>query len=117
MNFCFYQSVRSVPLDLHEPATVYRFSWWQRFRLVELPFSAIGLVWNSMMSMAGGWFFLATIEGLEIGGVRYWSPGVGSYIKAATSGDEWDWQALFLGVGAMVLMIVLLDQLLWRPVV
>jgi NitT/TauT family transport system permease protein len=117
MTFSFYQSVRSVPQDMHEAATVYRFSWWERFKWVELPYSGMGLVWNSMMSMAGGWFFLATIEGLEIGGHHYWSPGIGSYIKQATSGDHWDWGALVGGVVAMVLMIVLLDQLLWRPVV
>jgi NitT/TauT family transport system permease protein len=117
MTFSFYQSVRSVPQDMHEAATVYRFTWWERFKWVELPYSAMGLVWNSMMSMAGGWFFLATIEGLEIGGHRYWSPGIGSYIKQAISGDQWDWSALVAGVIAMGLMIVLLDQLVWRPVV
>ena len=117
MTFSFYQSVRSVPVDMQEAATVYRFSWWQRFRWVELPFSMIGLIWNSMMSMAGGWFFLATVEGLEIGGRKYWLPGIGSYIHAASTGDHWDWGAIGLGVLAMVLMIVALDQLLWRPVV
>ena len=117
MTFSFYQSVRSVPVDMQEAATVYRFSWWQRFRWVELPFSAIGLIWNSMMSMAGGWFFLATVEGLEIGDHKYWLPGVGSYIHAASTGAHWDWQAIGLGVLAMMLMIVALDQLLWRPVV
>ncbi len=117
MTFSFYQSVRSVPMDMHEAATVYRFSWWQRFRWVELPFSTIGLIWNSMMSMAGGWFFLATVEGLEIGGKKYWLPGIGSYIHAASSGKNWDWAAIGMGVLAMVLMIVALDQLLWRPVV
>ncbi len=117
MTFSFYQSVRSVPMDMHEAATVYRFSWWQRFKWVELPFSTIGLVWNSMMSMAGGWFFLATVEGLEIGGKKFWLPGIGSYIHAASSGPHWDWAAIGMGVLAMVLMIVALDQLLWRPVV
>ncbi len=67
MTFSFYQSVRSVPSDMHEAATVYRFSWWRRFKWVELPFSTIGLIWNSMMSFAGGWFFLAAVEGLDIG--------------------------------------------------
>jgi NitT/TauT family transport system permease protein len=117
MTFSFYQSVRSVPADMQEAATVYRFSWWQRFRWVELPFSTIGLIWNSMMSMAGGWFFLATVEGLEFGGKKYWLPGIGSYIHAASTGDHWNWQAIGLGVLSMVLMIVALDQLLWRPVV
>jgi NitT/TauT family transport system permease protein len=117
MTFSFYQSVRSVPADLHEAATVYRFDWWQRYRWVELPFAGMGLVWNSMMSMAGGWFFLATIEGLEIGGKPYWTPGIGSYIHKASSGPHWDWWAIVWGVLAMVIMIVGLDQFLWRPVV
>ncbi len=117
MTFSFYQSVRTVPQDMHEAATVYRFGWWQRFRLVEVPYATMGLVWNSMMSMAGGWFFLVAIEGLEIGGRPYWSPGIGSYIKAASASDPMNWTALLSGIGAMVLMIVALDQLLWRPVV
>jgi len=117
MTFSFYQSVRSVPADMHEAATVYRFSWWERYRWVELPFSGMGLVWNSMMSMAGGWFFLAVIEGLEIGGNKYWTPGIGSYIHKASSGEHWDWWAIVWGVLAMMLMIVALDQFLWRPVV
>ncbi len=117
MTFSFYQSVRSVPPDMHEAATVYRFNWWERYRWVELPFAGMGLVWNSMMSMAGGWFFLATIEGLEIGGKPYWTPGIGSYIHKAASGGHWDWWAIVWGVLAMVLMIVGLDQFLWRPVV
>ena len=94
MTFSFYQSVRSVPQDMHEAATVYRFSWWQRFKWVELPFSTIGLIWNSMMSMAGGWFFLATVEGLEIGGKKFWLPGIGSYIHAAVQRPDWDWPAI-----------------------
>jgi NitT/TauT family transport system permease protein len=117
MTFSFYQSVRSVPADLQEAATVYRFTWWERYRWVELPFSGMGLVWNSMMSMAGGWFFLATIEGLEIGGKQLWTPGIGSYIHKASSGEQWDWAAILWGVFAMMVMIVGLDQFLWRPVV
>src|SRR5262249_46344303 len=117
MTFSFYQSVRSVPEAMQEAATLYRFGWWQRFKWVEVPYATMGLVLNSMMSMAGGWFFLMTIEGLEIGGEKYWSPGIGSYIKAATTGDRWDWGAIVAGVMAMTLMIVALDQLLWRPVV
>jgi NitT/TauT family transport system permease protein len=119
MTFSFYQSVRSVPADMQEAATVYRFNWSERFRKVELPFSGMGLVWNSMMSMAGGWFFLATIEGLEIGGKPYWIPGIGSYIHKASNGPTRDWNlgAILGGVCAMVLMIVALDQFVWRPVV
>jgi NitT/TauT family transport system permease protein len=117
MTFSFYQSVRSVPEDMREAATVYRFSWWRRFKGVEVPFATMGLVLNSMMSMAGGWFFLMAIEGLKIGDDTYWSPGIGSYIKKATTGGTWDWSAIVAGVVAMTLMIVALDQLLWRPVV
>jgi NitT/TauT family transport system permease protein len=117
MTFSFYQSVRSVPEAMQEAATVYRFGWWQRFKWVEVPYAMMGLVLNSMMSMAGGWFFLMTIEGLEIGSDRYYSPGIGSYIKQATSGEDWNWTAIIAGLVAMTLMIVALDQLLWRPVV
>ncbi len=123
MTFSFYQSVRAVPSDMHEAATVYRFNWWQRFKWVELPFSAIGLIWNSMMSFAGGWFVLSVVEALDIGKdeagnpVHYWSPGIGSYLAKASLSDPWDWQAMVLGVLAMTVMIVALDQLLWRPVV
>ncbi len=117
MTFSFYQSVRSVPSDMHEAATVYRFSWWERYRWVELPFSGMGLVWNSMMSMAGGWFFLAVIEGLEIGEDKYWTPGIGSFIHKASSGEDPEWGSVLWGVVAMMVMIVALDQFLWRPVV
>src|SRR5262245_46326102 len=68
MTFSFYHSVRSVPADLREAAAVYRFGWWQQFKWVELPYSTTGLVWNSMMSMAGGWFFLTINEALQLGG-------------------------------------------------
>jgi NitT/TauT family transport system permease protein len=117
MTFSFYHSVRSVPADMQEAATVYRFTWWERYKWVELPFSGMGLVWNSMMSMAGGWFFLATIEGLEIGQDKYWTPGIGSFIHKASGGEHWDWWAIGWGIFAMMAMIVALDQLVWRPVV
>ena len=67
MTFSYYHSLRSVPMDLREVATVYRFSWWQRLKWVELPFATMGLVWNSMMSMAGGWFFLMINEAFRLG--------------------------------------------------
>jgi NitT/TauT family transport system permease protein len=116
MTFSFYQSVSSVPQDLREVATVYRFGWWQLFRTVELPFSTIGLVWNSMMSMAGGWFFLMLSETFDAGqGRDFRLPGVGSYMKAAVEAKRVD--AMLWAILAMTLMIVALDQLLWRPVV
>jgi NitT/TauT family transport system permease protein len=115
MTFSFYQSVRSVPDDLSEAASVYRFSWWERFRWVELPYSAIGLVWNSMMSMAGGWFFLMINEAFRLGEKDFRLPGVGSYMSLAVEQGRVD--AMLWAVLAMTLMIVGLDQLLWRPVV
>jgi NitT/TauT family transport system permease protein len=115
MTFSFYYSLRSIPADLREVATTYHFTWWQRLRWVELPFSTIGLVWNSMMSMAGGWFFLMISEAFVLGDKDFRLPGLGSYMSvAALRGDT---RAMALAVIAMTLMIVLLDQLLWRPVV
>jgi NitT/TauT family transport system permease protein len=115
MTFSFYYSLRSIPKDLVEVATLNRFSWWQRFRWVELPFSAIGLVWNSMMSMAGGWFFLMVSEAFVLGDKDFRLPGLGSYMSVAVA--RGDGEAMLAAVLAMALMIVALDQLLWRPVV
>src|SRR2546428_7146696 len=78
MTFSFVHSLRSVPADLREAATVYRFSWWQRLRKVELPFATLGLVWNSMLSMAGGWFFLMINESFQLGQRDFRLPGIGS---------------------------------------
>jgi NitT/TauT family transport system permease protein len=115
MTFSFYQSVSSVPQDLREAATVYRFGWWQLFRTVELPFATLGLVWNSMMSMAGGWFFLTVTEAFKLGDRDFRLPGIGSYMSVAVEQGRVD--AMAWAVLAMTLMIVALDQLLWRPVV
>jgi NitT/TauT family transport system permease protein len=115
MTFSFYSSVRSVPADQSEAATLFNFSAWERFKWLELPFSAIGLVWNSMMSMAGGWFFLAICEAFPLGDKEFRLPGLGAYMKVAVDAGRVD--AMVWAVLAMVLMIVGLDQLLWRPVV
>ena len=115
MTFSFYYALRSLPRDLVEVATLNRFGWWQRFRWVELPFSAIGLVWNSMMSMAGGWFFLMVSEAFVLGDHDFRLPGLGSYMSVAVA--RGDGRAMAAAVLAMTTMIVLLDQLLWRPVV
>ncbi len=115
MTFSFYQSVSSVPADLREVASVYRFSAWQRFRRVELPYATMGLVWNSMMSMAGGWFFLMVSEAFQLGNSDFRLPGIGSYMSVAVEQGRVD--AMLWAILAMVLMIVILDQLLWRPVV
>jgi len=115
MTFSFYHSLRTVPKDFEEVATLGRFTWWQRLRWVDLPFSTIGLVWNSMMSMAGGWFFLMVSEAFVLGDRSFQLPGLGSYMSVAVA--KGDRAAMALAVLAMVVMIVLLDQLLWRPVV
>jgi NitT/TauT family transport system permease protein len=115
MTFSFYYSLRSIPRDLTEVATLNRFGWWQRFRWVELPFSTIGLVWNSMMSMAGGWFFLMVSEAFVLGDKDFRLPGLGSYMSVAVA--KGDSGAMLAAVVAMTIMIVALDQLLWRPVV
>jgi len=115
MTFSFYHSLRSIPGDLDEAATMYRFDWHERLRRLELPFAAIGLVWNSMMSMAGGWFFLMINEAFVLGDKDFRLPGLGSYMsEAAAQGDT---RAMACAVLAMTVMIVALDQLLWRPVV
>jgi NitT/TauT family transport system permease protein len=115
MTFSFYHSLRSVPADQKEVATVYRFGIWKTFKWVELPFSTMGLVWNSMMSMAGGWFFLTVVEGFNLGDREFQLPGLGSFIQVAVDNNRYG--AMLWALLAMVLMIVGLDQLLWRPIV
>jgi NitT/TauT family transport system permease protein len=115
MAFSFYASLKSIPREMQEAARIYRFSWWQRFTEVELPFAAIGLVWNSMMSVAGGWFFLMACEMFPLGQRDFRLPGLGSYLQtAASAGDK---QSIVWGVATMIGVIVLLDQFVWRPVI
>jgi NitT/TauT family transport system permease protein len=115
MAFSFYASLKSIPKDMREAATIYKFNWWQRFIEMELPFSAIGLVWNSMMSVAGGWFFLMACEMFVLGSRDFRLPGLGSYLQTAASAG--DTQSILWGVGTMIAVIVLLDQFIWRPVI
>ncbi|HEY6770304.1 MAG TPA: ABC transporter permease subunit [Candidatus Sulfotelmatobacter sp.] len=115
MAFSFYASLKSVPKDMREAAIIYKFSWWQRFIEMELPFSAIGLVWNSMMSVAGGWFFLMACEMFVLGSRDFRLPGLGSYLQTAASAG--DTRSILLGVATMIAVIVLLDQFIWRPVI
>jgi NitT/TauT family transport system permease protein len=115
MAFSFYASLKSVPNEMREAARVYRFSWWQRFVQMELPFSVIGLVWNSMMSVAGGWFFLMACEMFVLGPRDFRLPGLGSYLQTAASAG--DTRSILWGVATMIAVIVLLDQFVWRPVI
>jgi NitT/TauT family transport system permease protein len=113
--FSFYASLKGIPRELDEAARLYRFSEWQRFTELEVPFAAIGLVWNSMMSVAGGWFFLMACEMFVLGARDFRLPGLGSYLQvAAGAGDT---RAILWGMAAMIAVIVLLDQLVWRPAI
>ena len=115
MAFSFYSSLKSLPRELREAAGVFRFSAWQRFWQLELPYSAIGLVWNSMVSVAGGWFFLMACEMFVLGDRDFRLPGLGSYLQtAASTGDE---HGMLWGSVTMILIIVAIDQLVWRPVI
>jgi NitT/TauT family transport system permease protein len=115
MSFSFYSSLKSIPRELREAADIYRFSPWQRFLELELPFGVIGLVWNSIVSVAGGWFFLMACEMFVLGNHDFRLPGLGSYLqRAAGAGDT---PAILWGLGAMIAVIVLIDQLIWRPLI
>jgi NitT/TauT family transport system permease protein len=115
MTFSYYGSVRAIPNELREVARIHRFRWWKSFTTVEVSSSVIGLVWNSMMSMAGGWFFLTVNEAFTLGDHDFRLPGIGSYMAVAIEKD--DRSAMAWAVVAMVTMIVAVDQLLWRPLV
>ena len=113
ITFSFYQSVKTVPGELREAAAAFRFGRWFRIKYLELPFAGIGLVWNSIMSWAGGWFFLMAAEMFTVGRRDFRLPGLGSYLQTAAS--RGDLRAILLGVGTLVAVIVALDQLVWRP--
>lgn len=115
MAFSYYNSINTIPKELSEVAVIYRLSRFQRFTRIELPFSAIGLVWNSMMSVAGGWFFLMACEMFILKDRDFRLPGLGSYIH--TAADKGDIRHVFYGLGTMVIIIILLDILIWRPLV
>jgi NitT/TauT family transport system permease protein len=115
MTFSFYQSLRSVPRELEEMAALYRLSRWERFTRVELPASIIGLVWNGMMSFGGGWFFLAASEAISVLNRQYTLPGLGSYVAAAVQAE--DFNALGWAIFTMIVLILLIDQFFWKPLV
>jgi len=115
MAFSFYSSLKSIPRELREAATIYRFSPWQRLIELELPYSAIGLVWNSIVSVAGGWFFLMACEMFVLGPRDFRLPGLGSYLQTAASTGNGT--AITWGLITMIAIIVATDQLVWRPVI
>ena len=115
MAFSFYQSLRTVPRDLDEVARGFRLTGWQNFWQLEAPFAMPGLIWNTMMSMSGGWFFVVASEAITVGDTTIALPGVGSYIAKAN--DEGNWSAIGAAVLTMGIVILLYDQLLFRPIV
>ena len=115
LAFSFYSSLKSIPREMIEASRIYRYSAWQRFWQLELPYGTIGLVWNSIVSVAGGWFALIFCETFTMGDRNFQLPGLGSYIQTATyAGDV---RALLAGIGTVVLIVVATDQLIWRPLI
>ncbi len=115
MAFSFYQSLKTVPHDLDEASRCFRSSGWQRFWRLEVPFAMPGLIWNMMMSMSGGWFFVVASEAISVGDVQYTLPGIGSYVARAI--EDRNLAAVGWAIGAMTVTILLYDQLLFRPLV
>jgi NitT/TauT family transport system permease protein len=114
MIFSFYSSIRSVPHEYTEVAGLMNLNWRQKLRRVELPYSAINLAWNSLLSMAGGWFFLTVCEAFVLGESEFRLAGIGSYMAVAIKAGNT--QAMWLGIVAMTLLILLVDFLIWRPI-
>jgi NitT/TauT family transport system permease protein len=115
LAFSFYSSLKSIPKEMLEASRIYRYSAWQRFWQLEMPYATIGLVWNSIVSVAGGWFALILCEIFTMGDRNFQLPGLGSYIQTATySGDV---KALLVGIATVILIVVATDQLLWRPLI
>src|SRR5437773_3940165 len=113
MTFSLYQSLRTVPVELIEAARMYHLSTWQRFWRLEVPHAVPALVWNMMMSVSGGWFFVVASEAITVAGQTIMLPGIGSYI--ATAIEQRDLAAIGYAVMVMLVVILLYDQLLFRP--
>ena len=115
MAFSFYQSLRTVPTELNEAAVSFHLSPWMKFWQVEVPFALPGLIWNTMMSMSGGWFFVVASEAITVGNTSIALPGVGSYIALAI--QRRDLRAISWAIATMAIVILLYDQLMFRPLV
>ncbi|KZD24829.1 ABC transporter permease [Tardiphaga robiniae] len=115
MTFSMYQSMRNVPKDLEEASQSFHLSGWQRFWRLDVPFAMPGLIWNTMMSMSGGWFFVVASEAITVGDTTVTLPGIGSYVALAIK--EQNLPAIGYAILAMFLVILAYDQLLFRPVV
>ena len=115
MAFSFYQSLTTLPTDLQEASRSFRLSPWQRFWKLDVPFAMPGLVWNTMLSMSGGWFFVVASEAVTVGNTQFTLPGIGSYVAVALKKE--DLPAILYAILAMLVVILLYDQLLFRPLV
>jgi NitT/TauT family transport system permease protein len=115
MTFSMYQSMRNVPKDLDEASKSFHLSGWQRFWRLDVPFAMPGLIWNAMMSMSGGWFFVVASEAITVGNTTVTLPGVGSYVAMAI--DKRDLPAIGYAILTMLLVIIAYDQFLFRPIV
>ena len=115
MAFSLYQSLKTVPADLTEAADSFHLTAWQRYWRLEVPFAVPGLVWNTMMSMSGGWFFVVASEAVSVGDNTWKLPGIGSYVALAL--EQRDIRAVFYAIVTMLLVILAYDQLLFRPLV
>ncbi len=115
MVFSFYQSLRTIPRELDEAARLYQLSRWTKFVNLEVPSSAISLLWNAMMSFGGGWFFVAESEAISVLNQEYTLPGIGSYVAKAIVKE--DLTALGYALLTMAVVIIAVDQLFWRPLI
>jgi NitT/TauT family transport system permease protein len=115
MTFSYYHAARTLPADLKEVSAIARLRPWQRLVKLEIPASMIGLIWNSMMSWAGGWFFLMASEQFVLGSRSFQLPGLGSYLQLAS--NRGNVPALLMGIVTLVALIILLDFFFWRPLV
>jgi NitT/TauT family transport system permease protein len=115
MTFSMYQSMRNVPKDLEEASQSFHLSGWQRFWRLDVPFAMPGLIWNTMMSMSGGWFFVVASEAITVGNTTVTLPGIGSYVALGI--QKQNLPAIGYAILAMLLVIIIYDQLLFRPVV
>ncbi len=115
MTFSMYQSMRNVPKDLEDATQSFHLSGWQRFWRLDVPFAMPGLIWNAMMSMSGGWFFVVASEAITVGNTTVTLPGVGSYVALAI--QQQDLPAIFYAMLTMLLVIIAYDQLLFRPII
>lgn len=115
MTLSFYQSLKTIPPDLNEAAQIYQLSSWQKFWRLEAPFAMPGLLWNAMMSMSGGWFFIVAAEAISVANQNITLPGVGSYIALAIA--QKNLHAIGYAILTMLVVIITYDQILFRPLV